>query len=185
MQHLQLHEWRMLNSRKELWGITSPIPLGDIVIPNECRMGKFKCRLVYKEKIESIEFLPYGLRKIKTLKVVTADHIEYAYKFLDRTPFMDLFLQHNEYDELVLVKNGLITDSSFSNLAFFDGSHWFTPATPLLMGTRREALLNQEMILETDIRPENLGDYQIVSFINAMLGLGELTFPVSALDGRP
>lgn len=179
LQQLKLHEARMQRSRKELWNLTDPIRLGEIVIPGDFKRGIFKCRIIYKDSIESVEFLPYGIRKLKSLKLVTADTLEYNHKYLDRTPIQEILLQNIDYDDVVIVKNGFVTDSSYSNLAFFDGRRWITPASPLLHGIRRQYLLDHDMIVEMDIRPENLGNFSEVSFINAMMDLGELIFPVS------
>ena len=44
----------------------------------------FKCRIVYNREIIKVEFVPYVLKQIRSLKLVNAE-IDYAYKYEDRT----------------------------------------------------------------------------------------------------
>ena len=72
-------------------------------------------------------------------------------------------------DDIIIVKDGLITDASYANLIFWDGENWFTPNTPLLKGVQREKLLKDGLIQEKEIKPSDLASYQKVALINAML----------------
>jgi 4-amino-4-deoxychorismate lyase len=74
-------------------------------------------------------------------------------------------------DDILIIKNGFITDTSFSNIAFFDGTQWFTPFTYLLNGTQRQHLLRQGAIVETEITPSDLKQFRYAKLINAMLDL--------------
>ena len=51
----------------------------------------------------------------------------------------------------LIVKDGYLTDTSIANIALYDGYTWFTPAHPLLRGTKRAELLNKQLIVEKDI----------------------------------
>jgi 4-amino-4-deoxychorismate lyase len=176
-----LHEARMAKSVKQLFGITITPDLHAISIPEECREGLFKCRLVYREDIEYVEFVPYSVRKICSARIVKADEIDYSHKFLDREVFQKLLDENRDCDELLLTRDGLITDSTYSNLAFFDGIQWFTPTSPLLEGTRRRSLLDAGLIFPREIRANELSQYSLVSFINAMTDLREVILPVTGL----
>lgn len=70
---------------------------------------------------------------------------------------------------MLIVKNGLVTDTSFCNVLFFNGKHWLTPEQPLLRGTRRAALLDQEQIRTAVIGVEDLHYFTKVRLINAMI----------------
>ena len=72
-------------------------------------------------------------------------------------------------DDILIVKNGLVTDTSFSNVAFLDGSRWLTPEHPLLEGTKRAKLLEAGILAEADIRPEEIYRFKKVRLINAMM----------------
>jgi 4-amino-4-deoxychorismate lyase len=89
-----------------------PLSLADFLhIPEECRQGLFKCRVTYGPDIESIEFEPYRKRTVRSLKLVVSDEIEYSFKFKDRSALEALFAQRGDCDDIIIVKNGLVTDS--------------------------------------------------------------------------
>jgi 4-amino-4-deoxychorismate lyase len=80
-------------------------------------------------------------------------------------------LTHKSADEILIIKNGFVTDTSFSNIVFFDGIKWITPSTYLLNGTQRQQLLQQGAIIEEEIRPSDLKHFRFAKLINAMLDL--------------
>ena len=85
-------------------------------------------------------------------------------------------------DEVLIVKDGLITDVSIGNVALHDGVEWFTPRKPLLAGTMRRRLLEEGRIKERDIRPTELRHYERLSIINAMLDLGRCLVDVDRIQ---
>ncbi|MDP4679721.1 MAG: aminotransferase class IV [Cyclobacteriaceae bacterium] len=172
IQNLALHQSRVDGTFKHFYS-QSPIQLGEI-IKNVPIIGKHKCRIVYDASNVEIEFQSYPKRHINTLKVVEGSHIDYDFKYEDRTELRSLFEQREDCDDILIVKNGLFNDSYFANLALFDGKKWFTPKSPLLKGVRRQALLNEERISEHDISVDDINLYSKVSLINAMLDLGEV-----------
>jgi len=72
-------------------------------------------------------------------------------------------------DEILIIKQNLITDTSFSNITFFDGTRWITPSSPLLAGTMRSFLIQKQVIVEKEIRVTDLKDFEKARLINAML----------------
>ncbi len=140
--------------------------------------GIIKCRIVYDKEIKEVTFQPYTQKPIRSLVLVEAGNIEYPYKYLDRSGIVQLQKGHQDYDEIILVKNGCITDTSYSNLAFLSGDEWFTPAEHLLNGTCRQRLVDQGALQEIRITPRDLFRYSHVSLINAMLDLGEVVLPI-------
>lgn len=130
--------------------------------------GIFKCRIVYTQQIEEITITPYQIRLIKSLQLVDSQ-LDYTLKYEDRTTLNRLFQQRGHCDDVVIAKDGLITDGSYTNLAFFDGKNWFTPTTPLLKGIQREVLLTQGIIKERIIRKGDLLKFQKVKLFNAMM----------------
>jgi len=83
-------------------------------------------------------------------------------------------------DDIIIVKNGFVTDSFAANILFLDGVQWITPTTPLLNGTKRQFLLDQGIIAEKEIREEDIRTYQKVGLINAMIDFDEM--PVIDID---
>jgi 4-amino-4-deoxychorismate lyase len=94
--------------------------------------------------------MPYRPAVVRTLKVVHADDIDYSLKYLDRTCLTGL-IDRGVADDVLIVKNGFVTDTSYSNIVFTDGLRWIMPDTPLLRGTMREKLLIEGTIREKKI----------------------------------
>jgi 4-amino-4-deoxychorismate lyase len=81
-----------------------------------------------------------------------------------------LFDLRKNCDDILIVKRGFVTDSSYSNIAFKKGQHWYTPWSALLKGTMRAYLLERNLIRLEDIRIEDLHTFQYFKLINAMMG---------------
>ncbi len=142
-------------------------------VPADCRNGLFKCRVIYGNELSDASFSPYTPRIIRSLKLVHHNTIDYAWKYEDRSALNDLLAQKAAADEIIIVKNGYLTDSSYSNLAFYDGTTWFTPENPLLKGIQREYLLQQGKLQTAPLRVEDLESFSQIALINAMLELGD------------
>ena len=174
LSNLDYHQKRMDRTRLEVLGLETPVELKkSIIIPKGLSGQLVKCRVVYSETIEKIEFEPYFLKKIKSLKIVVDNGIGYNYKYSDRKKLNLLLSQKGNCDEILIVKNGLITDTSFSNVVFFDGKNYVTPTLPLLKGTKRQSLLDKGIVSEADIKVSDLKNFQSAFLINAMLELDE------------
>ena len=181
IQNLGYHQSRLNRSMAELFAGAESIDLSQsISIPEKCKVGIFKIRVVYGPVIEIIEIEPYQFRSIESLKVVHHPGIDYHLKYTDRQILDSLFAQREDCDDIIIVKNGLVTDSFAANLLFFDGQRWVTSSTPLLKGTKRQLLLDQGIIVEAEIRMEDILTYQKVGLVNAMIDFDEM--PVVAMD---
>lgn len=148
--------------------------LGNLLEPRE-EMDFFKARVVYgAEGVEKVEYAPYSMREIRSLKIVTDDGIDYSYKSIDRTRLNELSAQRGSCDDIIIVKNGLVTDTSFTNLAILTADdRWLTPSHPLLAGTMRAYLLDEGIISEADITLNDLKNAQAVRLFNAMIDFGK------------
>lgn len=172
------HNVRFRRSAKEVFGWNTESLEELIRIPKEAQTGLYKCRIIYGSCIERIEFHPYRLRPIQSLKIVAGDDIDYSYKFENREAIERLFRLCGECDDVLIIKNGYITDTSIANIAFYDGIKWITPSSPLLKGTQREKLLSEGRIVEDDIKPLDLGVFKKARLFNAMIDFGEIELPV-------
>lgn len=175
-ERLPYHQARMERTIRHFfrqWADTAMPSLADLLKPKE-NMDFYKARVVYgPEGVEKVEYAPYTMRTIQSLKVVRDDDIDYTYKSCDRSQLNALVAQKGNCDDIIIVKNGLVTDTSFTNIAIFDGKHWLTPKHPLLAGTQRAYLLDKGIIREADISLMNLRQAQKVCIFNAMIGFGE------------
>jgi 4-amino-4-deoxychorismate lyase len=171
------HTRRLNETRRALFGADDTIEITDsITVPREAMNGIYKCRVIYSEKIIDVTFEKYTRRNIGTLKLVYDDEIDYPYKYEDKTRLLSLREFRETCDDILIVKNGNISDTSFSNIAFYDGRRWITPAAPLLKGTKRAYLLTEGLITEDDITVSNIRLFRKASLINAMLELGDTVF---------
>jgi 4-amino-4-deoxychorismate lyase len=173
LQHIDYHNQRFNEARKEIFGNQETVDLRDlIVIPDEYRTEDFRCRVIYEHEIESVNFIKYTPKEIKKLRLIDIGNWEYNFKYADRS-FLNNLLENNpEVDEVIMVKNGFVTDCTIANLAFYDGKNWFTPSTPLLKGTKRQQLLDKQMITEREIMVSDLKNYEGVCLINCFRNLG-------------
>ena len=169
--NLDLHLARMNRTAMHHFGHGVTLDLTPDMVPAELRSGLVKCRVVYGERVESVEFAPYLFRIIRSVAVVHDDTVEYTFKSTDRG-CIDTLRREAGTDDIIIVKNGLVTDSSFANIVLElpDGT-LHTPSTPLLAGTKREKLLREGTISEREIREAELRAASKIYLINAMIDL--------------
>lgn len=180
IQNLNYHQARLERTFEHFFS-KQPILLEQLIhdLPDT---GKHKCRVVYTETDTHVEVSPYTARQINSLKMVVDNTIDYSYKYQNRSSLDKLYAKRQPCDDIIIVKNGLCTDSYFANLAFFDGAQWITPKNPLLPGIKRQKLLDQRLIKSGDIAINSLGNYSKVSLINAMLDLGEVEVQIDQIS---
>ncbi len=180
--HLSYHNSRMNSSRRELYHCEDNLDLHDwLGTRADYTSSMIKCRVIYSERIEEIEYLPYEQKRTRSLQVVFADGIEYSHKYLDRSVLNELKAGVLA-DDIVIVKHGFITDSAAGNVVFFDGCRWITPAQPLLQGTTRARLLETGKITCEELCERDLVYFKKVAVINAMNDLSKInSMPISRL----
>lgn len=172
--NLEWHQWRYEKSYNSYYGKNLKSKLVDIVsIPEEAKTGFIRLRFNYNKTDYKLDFEPYQFRKIESLKLIQDDAIDYSLKYSDRTYFDKLLGQNINCDDILIVKKNLITDTSFSNIVFYDGKRWRTPKNPLLNGTCRERLIHENAILEEDIKMNDLYKFKYYKLINAMLDIND------------
>ena len=174
-----MHEKRMNCSRYKLSGKDDILRLSEYIqVPQDAGAGLYRCRVIYGSSVESVEYTPYTPAIIKTLKLVEAGTLMYDLKYVDRSQLTGL-INKTVADDILIVRDGCITDASFANIVFTDGKQWITPDTPLLCGTMREKLLIEGAISSGRITIENLSRFTHFRLINAMLGFISPVLPVS------
>jgi 4-amino-4-deoxychorismate lyase len=172
LQHLDWHDKRFNATRRQFFPSSVERDLADLlVLPDNLDDGVYKCRVVYADDLVEVTFQPYVPKTVRTLKLVVDDHADYSYKYENRTKLDFLLTQKGEADDILIVRDNCLTDTSYSNLALFDGLHWYTPDTYLLNGTCRQRLLAEGILRETHITLHDLARYEDIRPINAMLVL--------------
>ncbi len=168
IQNIAYHNLRLNKARKVFWPNSATLNLADFIeIPSQYAKGKVKCRVLYRADIELVEFVFYSPKKIERLKLVHSD-MDYSFKRENRTVINELVAANPNYDDIVIVKNGLITDTSYANIILKKDNEFYTPKSPLLNGTKRQQLIDEEILIEKNIRPADLSKYSHFALINAM-----------------
>lgn len=169
LHNLRYHQARMNLARKLVFRAGDEISIAQSVsIDKQHSTGLFRCRITYGREIETIEFIPHMYRNVNSLRLVEDNEIDYRLKYKDRQQLDHLFEQRGSCDDILIVKNGFITDSYTANVIFFDGHRWLTPDTPLLPGTQRARFIVEKKIFIASIKPENLKNFTKARLINAM-----------------
>ena len=130
--------------------------------------GLYKWRIIYNLNGDfEYQFVPYSFTEIKDFELVDNNEINYSFKYFDRT-HIDTMKKQSLAQEIIIVKKGFITDTTFSNLIFLKNGIWHTPKTFLLNGVQRLNLIHLGIIQETEINLEKLKEFSHFQIINAM-----------------
>ena len=180
---LSFHQERMDRARKDLFGLKDSCSLADHFTNfSISQSGIWKCRVTYSSGIEMTEFEAYQKKRINSLQVVEVDDFSYAYKFAKRDGINQLFNLRKQADDILIIKDRLLTDTSYCNIALWNGKNWITPLHPLLKGVRRESLIRSEKIQTGDILINDLKYYHSIKLFNAMISFEEAEeIPISSV----
>jgi len=158
--NLDYHTERFNETRAAFWKDSTPLDLREFISPPTLN-GIHKCRIV------------------SSLHLVVSDTIDYTYKSAHREELNALYTQKGMADDILIVRNGYLTDTSIANVALYDGDTWFTPAHPLLRGTKRSEFLDRQLIVEKDIPQICLKDYSHIMLFNAMIDWKHIILPIN------
>ncbi|MDO5664512.1 MAG: aminotransferase class IV [Bacteroidia bacterium] len=171
VQNLDAHIIRM-EQTAACFGFPAPIlPCLKSMLPKSLSYTNVKCKIEYEKSIQNIEFMAYTPKLICSLRLVEANDINYSFKFSNRSELNALNNEKEECDEVLIIQNGCITDTTYSNVVFQKNNKFFTPKTYLLNGTKRQKLLRKSIIHEAGITVDNLYEFEHVHLINSMLDI--------------
>ena len=177
--HLSYHQ-RRYESVLNHFSIKEVKNLKDFINPP--LKGFYRCRLIYSSDAIKVSFYKYKKRDITSFKLIYDDEIDYFFKSVNRDSINTHFVSKGECDDILIVKNSLITDTSIANVAFFKNGIWYTPKKPLLYGTTRARLLEEGKLQEADIRVEDLHRFSKMSIFNALIDF-DLSGKLKILQG--
>jgi 4-amino-4-deoxychorismate lyase len=169
LENLSYHQARINRTVRALEGKTA-IHLDKIHLVHDFEKDivyKIKC-LYNLEGAYHIEKAVYHKKTIQTVSIHQTAQEEYQFKFTDRTWLNDA-LKKSGTDEIIIVQNNIIKDGNYANLVFFNGIEWHTPKHPLLLGTHRARLIEQNKIIEKNMALSDLVNYTTLKYINAMM----------------
>lgn len=167
LQNLPWHNARLNTSRNDLFKSKDKWMLEDIKLPKFVNSGHWKCRVIYNNNFSGISYEPYVPKVVKSLQVVEGN-FNYFHKYYDRSELDELYKQKGEADDIIIIKNGLVTDTSIANILLNDGDGWVTPDTPLLTGTMRAQLIDKKIVRPKTIKAADLTNYKKIMLVNAL-----------------
>ncbi|MGL5786236.1 MAG: aminotransferase class IV [Bacteroidales bacterium] len=141
--------------------------------------GLYKVRVIYSESGADVEFALYSSPVLRKIGIVRLTDFDYSLKSADRSCFRRLYEDYPGFDDYLIVRGGLFTDSTFCNIAFLKDGDWITPEKPLLEGTKRALLLERKEIKKGNIALSDLNEYSHISFFNAMNDHKTIIIPVA------
>jgi len=169
-ENLSLHQLRVNKTLKSFDASNHSIELAsviqELVLPEE---GLFKLRISYDLNGNyEAKCNPYQYKQIQHFALVDIKGHRYDYKYENRD-WINEALSLSGKDEVMMHDGGLIKDCSYTNIVFYDGVNWFTPATPLLEGTQRAKLIEAGVIQPKAMYVQDIPSFQKFKCINAML----------------
>lgn len=133
------------------------------------KSGVYRCRLVYNESEIMVSYHKYKKRDIKFLKLIFDNDINYEKKSTFRDEIDKLYDLRKDCDDVLIIKNLLVTDTSIANIAFYSNGTWITPKNPLLKGTTRARLIKEGVLFEKDIKVNEIRTFSKIALLNAMI----------------
>ena len=183
---LDLHQKRV-NDTLSYFGNNSSIDLKKIIKDLDIdEDGFFKLRIVYDlNKNFKTQLIPYAVSEISTFQLIENNTFDYSFKFKDINELEKMKI-HAKAEEIIIVKNNHITDTSFSNLLFLKDKHWYTPSTYLLNGVQRQDLLKRKKIKETEITLNNIKEFTHFQIINTLNDFDDMfIYPIEKIINLP
>lgn len=165
--NLSYHKKRIQNT------VGLNISLEEYIYPPSDKL--LKCKVIYDDTgVIDISYDSYVPKKINNFKLVYDDDIIYNKKSINRIELDKLLEYKDDEDEIIIVKNGLLTDTSIANIAIYYENGWITPRLPLLEGTCRARLVDAAKIKEKDITVDMLKSSKKIATLNAMVDFNEI-----------
>lgn len=169
--HLDYHQKRIATSLQCLGSATS-FDLTALITPP--KTGLYRCRFIYDTQGYQIEYHPYIPRTLNSIRLITDDSIHYPLKYTHRDELNALFDKRKSADDVLIVKNELLKDTTIANIALFIDGQWLTPQTPLLYGTTRARLIDEGLLFPAVLTVKDIPYAQKVAVMNAMVGFVEI-----------
>lgn len=150
-----------------------------IQIPNQYLVGLVKCRIIYDYDILSVSFSSYTIRDIESIAIAQADETSYPYKYHERSNLSAIRDQYRDFDEVIMVRDGLLTDAYYYNIVLKIDGDYLTPRLPLLKGIMRAKLIANQRVIPKDLTLEDLKVSDKIYLVNALTNLGQITLTPS------
>ena len=169
--HLDYHQKR-LNASLQCLGSATVFDLKKLI--NAPEDGIYRCRFIYDAHSCRIEYHPYTSRIISSLRLVMDNTVHYPLKYTHRDVLNRLLERKDTCDDVLIVKEGVLKDTTIANIALLIDGQWLTPQTPLLYGTTRARLIDDGFLVPAVLTPDDIPNAQKIAVMNAMVGFVEI-----------
>lgn len=160
--NLDYHNKRIANT------IGLNINLQEYVYPSSSDL--LRCKVIYnKNEILDVQYFTYKKREITSFKLIFDNDINYSKKYLNRDSLDKLYDKRDSCDEVIIIKNNIVTDTSIANIAIYYENTWLTSKNCLLKGTTRDRLINDKFLIEKNISVKMLKKATKIALMNAMI----------------
>lgn len=147
------------------------------------KLGLYKCRILYDAVgFAAPEFQIYTIKKIHSLKLIETSMKPMVCKSSQREAFNQLHALRGTSDDVLLTRDGYLTDTTYSNIALWNGKDWITPRNPIIYGTNRAYLLEKKLIQEGDIDLDKLSQFTKIRLFNAMIEFGDVELDMLSIN---
>ena len=178
---IELHNERCNQTRRHFFGDQPSIKLQNhLCIPHNLIDFKVKCTVTYGIDVISIIYSKYEVKPINSLLIINDNHIEYSFKYSDRKDLTLLAENKGQHSDILIVKNGLITDTSYANIIFKHNNNWYSQSKPLLLGTRLQSYFKDKRVIPARLTIKAISHFSEARIINAMISIEDS--PVIPID---
>ncbi len=173
-KHLHYHQARVDRTYLNYWGSSIKVNLEDIIArtPRQTNAEVAKCKIIYnRDGVLSIHESGYTPKVVKKLKIIEIKPEEnYFFKSLDRKWIDEYSRKLSQETDTLFVRDGLVLESSYTNVALLKKGKWYTPSNPLHRGTTLERFVLSGHLIPDEIPVKNLVDFEELRLFNAVLG---------------
>ncbi|MDX8567839.1 aminotransferase class IV [Elizabethkingia sp. HX XZB] len=179
---LDLHQERMDRVFSH-YGKENPYLLKEYFLQqNHDEHGLYKWRIIYDLNGGiHCQMIPYAVEIHNNFELINGNHLEYSFKYENRDEINKLKASASA-EAVIFYQNGMITDTSYSNLIFRKDNEWYTPETFLLNGVMRQHLLKSGKIKTLEIGLENIKEFSHFQMINAMIPFNTQEYPIALIQ---
>ena len=166
---LNFHQERVDLSYSTVFKKVNTYNLQECIEPFLKKEGTQKCRFIYDDKKYRIEIIDYHLIEPKRIGWLKIDpNFTYPFKYYDRSFFTRIKDSYSGFNEILLVKNDMITDSTYCNLIVYAKDNWIIPQTCLLNGVERTRIISEYNFAIEPITIDEFLSAKEYKLINAM-----------------
>ncbi len=175
-KNLSYHQARVDRTYAHYWGAEPKLHLAETLhrSTRQTEAVLAKCKIIYDiQGILSITETEYLVRATDALQIIDIQaHENYPYKSLDRR-WIEAYVQKlPARTDALFVRDGLVLESSYTNVALLQEGRWYTPSHPLHRGTTLQRFTESGHLIPREIPVHTLKDFEELRLFNAILGWG-------------